>query len=280
MLETQVTPRCVEDGVGGLYAFWDAFPNGDDEVHGQHLTSGGNVAPGWSPEGLPIAAADIGDYHDASVASDGFGGALAAFTHGVPGGSFVWATRIRADVPVPTAISFVDAQASPARVTLRWQSVDADRLAFTVYRRGEEGAWIALGSPHVFGRDLLEFTDERVAPGRYAYRLGWYEGTSEFFSELAWVDVPGENRIALGGFRPNPATGPLTLAFSLAAEGPAEVSIHDVRGRMVWSREVSSLGPGAHVLRIDDAPMLPSGVYWIALRASGRLLTTRGVVAG
>jgi len=45
----------------------------------------------------------------------------------------------------------------------------------------------------------------------------------------------------------------------------------------VFSREVGSLGPGAHVVVIDQSGSLPSGVYMLHLQQDGRTITRRAV---
>src|SRR5438105_1947233 len=111
----------------------------------------------------------------------------------------------------------------------------------------------------------------------YGYRLVWNESGSQAQSAETWVDVPARARFALEGLRPNPATGPLTVAFSLASSEPATLEILDVTGRRLFQRDMGSLDGGAHILRVGD-DHLPAGMYLIRLTQGARELLTRGAV--
>jgi hypothetical protein len=52
----------------------------------------------------------------------------------------------------------------------------------------------------------------------------------------------------------------------------------DVSGRELAAREVGSLGPGRHLVRLDAAGHTPPGIYWLRLTQGGRSLVRRGVV--
>lgn len=73
----------------------------------------------------------------------------------------------------------------------------------------------------------------------------------------------------------NPATGPLQVRLSLPSRAPAALIVLDVAGRAVMSREVGTLGPGAHTVRLGA---LPVGVYVVRLSQAGRSLSARVAV--
>ena len=125
---------------------------------------------------------------------------------------------------------------------------------------------------------MLQFEDHDLEPGRYAYRLGVIENGSEYFTEESWVEIPLAFSLELAGLQPNPAVGALVLGFTLPSDGPASITVHDVRGRAVFSRDVSSLGPGRHRLDLGSGSKIPPGVYWIQLAHAGRTRSARGVV--
>ena len=62
---------------------------------------------------------------------------------------------------------------------------------------------------------LERLLPQLTAPGRYAYRLR----TGTDTSAETWLTIPG-SALALAGFRPNPADGARTVAFTLAVPGP------------------------------------------------------------
>jgi hypothetical protein len=70
-------PQVVTDGAGGAFVAWRDVRNSDD-VFLQHVTGVGVIAPGWSPDGLPIIV-DPSVQEFSGLAPDGSGGALVAW---------------------------------------------------------------------------------------------------------------------------------------------------------------------------------------------------------
>jgi hypothetical protein len=70
----------------------------------------------------------------------------------------------------------------------------------------------------------------------------------------------------------------LNIAFTLPQALPATVTLLDLAGRELALREVGSLGPGRHLVRLGDAFHTPPGVYWLRLTQGQRSLVKRGVV--
>jgi VCBS repeat protein len=85
-------------------------------------------------------------------------------------------------------------------------------------------------------------------------------------------------RLALEGFRPNPAFGAPVVAFTLADDSPATIEVLDLAGRRVLRREVGALGAGRHVASLGSNAHLAPGAFVMRLRQAGRTLTARGVV--
>ena len=56
------------------------------------------------------------------------------------------------------------------------------------------------------------------------------------------------------------------VAFSLASAEPASLELYDLSGRRVGSREVGSLGAGAHTVSLDLRRRLAAGVCTVVLR--------------
>ena len=93
------------------------------------------------------------------------------------------------------------------------------------------------------------------------------------------VPAPPPVAFALRGATPNPAARELALGFSLANSAPARLTLLDVAGRIVATREVGAMGPGAHVVRFTDLARLAPGVYLARLSQRGASVTTRIVIA-
>jgi hypothetical protein len=180
--------------------------------------------------------------------------------------------------PTPALVSLARADALPDRVSLVWYRALAATGDATIERRGARDGWAAIGSGAFDGAGQLRFVDLRVSPGeRYGYRLSWIESGTEAQSTETWVDVPATLRFALEGSRPNPAVSELQVGFTLASDEPATLELVDVSGRRLDAREVSGLGAGRHLIRLDGSSRMPPGVYWLRLTQSGRTLARRTV---
>jgi len=173
------------------------------------------------------------------------------------------------DQASPSPWALIQAFAERNRVRLEWWTSERAGVA-DVERRGENGAWEALGVASVGSDGTVGFEDDAVEPGaRYGYRAG----VGGVWSDEARVDVPAA---ALAFARSSlVAHGALEVAFTLPDAGPARLEAFDLAGRRVASREVT--GEGAHAV---DLGGLRSGVYFLRLVQNGAKVTARAVVVG
>jgi hypothetical protein len=173
--------------------------------------------------------------------------------------------------PVLVAPGRILAEAS--RVRVEWYSSEAGSRVWTAYRSTDGVNWQSLGAPRLLGGGVMVIEDENVVAGtRYAYRLGAYMGNVEEYSETVWATVPSNLAFALVGAVPNPATGPLSVAFSLPSAAPARIDLVNVAGRLLFSKEVGDRGPGSHIVPLDLSRKLDAGVYFLQLTQEGRTL--------
>lgn len=266
-------PDITGDGLGGAYLVWES----SHPAWVQHLTAIAQPAPGWPAYGMRLAG--TGGQEDTDITADGQGGAIVVWVESCCGRVGVWAQRFVMDGIVAAELSLASAEASAERVTLRWQGPGAGSLDAHVYRRNEAGDWQRLGAAERESDDRLRYEDATVtADTRYVYRLGYVEGGGESFTAESWVDVPAAFRLALDGFRPNPAIGAPVVAFSLARSGPGRIELFDLAGRRVAKRDLAALPAGRHALRLDSANGLAPGAYVLRLTHEGRTLTSRGVM--
>jgi len=83
-------------------------------------------------------------------------------------------------------------------------------------------------------------------------------------------------RLALAGAWPNPArAAALSLRFTLPDAEPARLDLLDVSGRRVAGRNVSALGAGEHVLRLESAERLRPGLYFARLSRGAESLVAK-----
>ena len=74
-------PRLAQDGNGGVYIVFAEYPGAN--VFVQRLTAFGFVAPGWPPNGIPLASAP-GSVNTRFAVSDGQGGLYVPWTQTSP----------------------------------------------------------------------------------------------------------------------------------------------------------------------------------------------------
>jgi len=180
---------------------------------------------------------------------------------------------------VATHLALFSSDARSDRVALVWQGPRAGDLTATIDRHLENESWRRIGVATRDADDRLRYEDRDVVAGeRYAYRLGYVASGVERFTTETWVDVPTDAVLALEGLRPNPAVGPLDVSFSLPSALAASIELLDLAGRRVIERQVGSLGPGRHLMRLDPGVPIAPGIYWLRLRQGSQQFLTRAVV--
>jgi hypothetical protein len=126
-------------------------------------------------------------------------------------------------------------------------------------------------------RDIASAPDGRVYVTGYAFS---YESNNDLLSlcyatdggaTAAPADVPAAAAVTAAW--PNPFNPQVTVAYALARGGPARLSVHDLRGRLVADLASGVHAAGPHTATwngVDHAGRtVPSGVYLAVLRADG-----------
>lgn len=88
------------------------------------------------------------------------------------------------------------------------------------------------------------------------------------------------SELALNGIVPSPARGrSFGVSFTLPRPGPAKLTLFDVGGRVIASRDLGSLGQGRHVMSLGAERALSAGVYIIRLSHEGRTVSQRAILS-
>lgn len=91
-------------------------------------------------------------------------------------------------------------------------------------------------------------------------------------------DPRGSTDVALG-VTPNPTRGArLQVRVTLPDAAAAELSLFDVSGRCVATRDVGALGAGTHFVALAEGKEIDAGVWFVRLTRVGRAVATRAVV--
>ncbi len=183
--------------------------------------------------------------------------------------------------------SILDVQESPEWQDIDWTCTEpaGTSVGFQVRASADPdsmGAWsdtlfspdslsgvLADGDSLFQYRAILHTDDPSLSPILDSVSVSW---------EL-WTGVEGETGspvgvFALRGAVPNPARGVALVRFSLPGEGPAELLVYDVAGRVV-SRNSDVLPAGRHQIELEG---LAAGVYLVRLSAGDLTATERFVV--
>ncbi len=273
------------DGQGGCFIAGEILlEDGSANVYAQHLNAAGQFDGPWGANGYPVVEPGlftISDQQRPRMVPSLTGSVIICWEDQRSGGPEAYALRVGVNGVVAVAAALVDQSVSSDLVALTWQVFDGTLAAATVERRTEDGAWSEVAGISPDGSGRLRFEDRGIEQGtRYAYRLSWQSAEGIQRSSETWVQVPVLARFALKGATPNPSPrGALSVRYSLeAGTAPSRIELYDLQGRCVSSRDVTSAGPGEHLLQMRDARLLDTGIYWVRLSQGARQATARIVL--
>jgi hypothetical protein len=82
-----------------------------------------------------------------------------------------------------------------------------------------------------------------------------------------------ETRLILSA-SPNPFNPTTILSFNLPVAGPAELTVYDAAGRLVFERDYNALSPGKHHATFDGK-VHSSGIYFASLQSGSEVARTK-----
>ena len=200
-------------------------------------------------------------------------------------GAFSSWTLASESAPIPVELASFDAKTGDEQVRLSWTTAsETNNAGFRIQRRdtgenGKDGEWTTVGSVEGEGTTAqaqrYRFTDEDLPydADRLAYCLRQVDTDgSAHVSDEVIVDRD-VTEVELLGTYPNPARQRATVRYALPEVQDVTVRLYDVLGRQVRT-VVSGKQKGRHQRTLDVAP-LPSGVYFLRLRAGGQTRTQK-----
>jgi hypothetical protein len=165
---------------------------------------------------------------------------------------------------VPVLISAINQEYSDGSLTITWDSSAPGLTGATVYRL-EDSEWTRRGAAARDGRGF-RWIDEDVVPGSsYHYRLGIERDGEEIFTGDVTIEIPAVARFAVALIGSNPSQGTIQCGVDLESDDVANLSLWDIAGRRVVSRDVGSLGAGHHSVELTQGAALAPGVYVVRL---------------
>jgi hypothetical protein len=264
---------------GDLAACWSENTSGGGlDIRALIMTGAGTVAPGYATGGSAVCTAP-GDQTSPVLIHDGSGNVIAVWQdqrNNATTGTDIYATKLQPDGVVAAQASLASASAEPGLVRLHWWSPDGDRFAATLERAEDRSGFAPVAELRADGTGHVRYEDRDVAAGvTYGYRLAVEDETGRHALGEVTLRVPEALALALEPPRPNPSSGPFTLAFVLPSAAPARLELLDVSGRRMHLRTHEAARAGLNLLPLD-ADLAP-GVYLARLTQGGRSVTTRFV---
>ncbi|MGD1047641.1 MAG: T9SS type A sorting domain-containing protein [Candidatus Krumholzibacteriaceae bacterium] len=284
---TSVELSVVPDGAGGEVAEWSEYRDGTElDVYAQRVNAAGLLR--WPSGGVAVSAVEGTQWHGRMV-SDGTGGAIVSWSDLRCPNPLIYAQRVTGPGDfVATLLQSYSAEAEGRSVRVSWTlSTSDENLSFVVLRAAVPGGTFErLGGKRVEGQGLsFSFTDETCLPGStYIYRVEYSkagDGTAILF-ETGRVTTP---RLPMTLYQnvPNPFNPSTVIRFYLPEKGPATLDIYDVAGKRVARLVEGTMGIGYHQIGWDgrngDGTACASGVYFCRLKAGGKSVTNKIVIA-
>ncbi|HEY6866541.1 MAG TPA: T9SS type A sorting domain-containing protein, partial [Candidatus Eisenbacteria bacterium] len=87
--------------------------------------------------------------------------------------------------------------------------------------------------------------------------------------------APAATSFGIERVGPNPASGDVTLFYSLASWEPAMLEVLDPAGRLILRQGLEATGPGRRTAHLARESFSGPGVYFVRLRQSGRTATAK-----
>ena len=248
----QTAPGITTDGSSGAILSWQDTRTGTADIYAQRMSGAG--ATQWTGNGVSVCSAIAGQDHPV-LTSDGSGGAIIVWNDARNGNPDIYAQRLNTSggsVWTSGGEPVVDATAKQAAPALAGVSGGGAIFAWQDFRNDNKG-------------DI------------YATRLTGSGSTPSS------VNGSTPSLVMVGENFPNPFSSATTFDLTLQQESTVKVEIFDVAGHRVRTMDVGHMGPGASQLQFDGLGdgnrALPSGVYFLRVRAGGETATRKMVLA-
>jgi hypothetical protein len=193
---------------------------------------------------------------------------------------------------LPVQLTSLTAAAIRGGATVCWSTAtETNNYGFEIERRSvsvgqtflsvRSDEWLKVGFVPGAGTSTsprnYSYTDEGVAPGRYAYRIKQIDNGGAFqYYGAAEVEVGiVAKEFALDQNYPNPFNPTTSVSFSLAEPGRAVVKVYNVVGQEIAVLFDQEAEAGRLYQVAFDASQLTTGVYLYTLESGGQRMVRR-----
>ena len=182
--------------------------------------------------------------------------------------------------PLPVELSAFSAKISRNNVLLKWRTeTEVSNYGFEVQRSSQKDKWDVLGFVPGNGNSNspkdYSFTDDKVTPGKYSYRLKQIDTDGQFsYSKTIQVNFGSAVKFELSQNYPNPFNPVTTIQFSIPQSGNVKLTVFNILGEQVAVLVNEFKDSGVHTINFD-AGQFNSGLYVYKLESSGFVQTRK-----
>ena len=245
----QSGPALVEDGAGGVIITWNDSRNGAADIYVQRVNAAGAAL--WAPDGVELCAAS-NHQTTSTLVDDGAGGAIVAWQDFRSGVADIYAQR-------------VSASGAP-----QWADDGVAVCAASGIQSAPAISPGGVGVAFVTWYDYREPSDADI----YAQRV--------VDPPTVAGDSPPLVAVTVLPNYPNPFTSTTELEIGIVKASAIEIDVFDVAGRKVRTQTFAQRSAGWRKLVFDGRDemgrLLPSGVYFYRVRASGTAVVRKMVI--
>jgi hypothetical protein len=196
------------------------------------------------------------------------------------------------DNPLPVELADLEARADRDKVRLTWTTAsETGNAGFRVQRRvgettsggetasGGNGTWEQIGQVEGAGTTTeaksyrFADTDLPYRADRLEYRLKQVDTDGSSALSDPVIVERSVDEVELLGTYPNPARSQATVRYALPEKQKASIRLYDMLGRQVRT-VLNGTREGRYKQRVDMSG-LPSGTYFLRLRAGGQTRTQK-----
>lgn len=192
---------------------------------------------------------------------------------------------IRTSTELPVEMAAFDAVQSGSSVELTWQTAsETNNAGFRVQWEAESGAWTDLGfvdsradgGTTTQAQSYRYAVDRDLSPGTHRFRLKQVDldGTPHL-SRVESIEVRMDEALSLSAPAPNPATGPTRVSFAVKESAETTITVYNVLGQRVKTLYQGTPQAGETATLTFDANSLSSGMYFVRIRANGKVESQR-----
>ena len=173
---------------------------------------------------------------------------------------------------VPVEITSLTARCIGNEVILYWSTAsETNNKGFSILRKEaslpgqEQNMWVNAGYVNGKGttseKNSYSFSDERIPPGNYLYRLKQIDLDGKYsYSKVIEVSVSAPGKFLLAQNYPNPFNPTTTISYQVPVKGFVNLTVYNVLGEKVGNLVKEEKPAGTYSVSFE-AGNLPGGVY-------------------